>query len=239
MASLKNVALGILAGVWAMGAEAQEIPLYAAPDLGIKTSGGAGAELAKPFEDPLPIVTKSGDARHKAELSSCQDWLDLKERIVGSDSDSDYKVVKYQAVLCAGLALLARATPAKETALPPDFLNARDLKDYPGSLWPDLLAEGTPAAGNSTPTLKTATGIAAFKVEDHRRLAVVKASQKLTLTLLARGDFDHSGWESAAFSLEGQVSGSRISTTRLVVLTRHAPDAPFVEVPLGTLLPGK
>jgi hypothetical protein len=236
MASWKYAVLGIFAGVWTMGAEAQEIPLYASPELGIKNPNAAEAQLTKSFEDPLPIVTKSADARHEGELSSCRDWLDLKERIVGSDSDSDYKVVKHQSVLCAGLALLARAAPAKQTALPTDFLKATNLNDYPGSLWPDLLAEGVPSAGSAAPTLKAVTGSSAFKVEDHRELTVVKASQKLTLTLLARGDFDHSGWEAAAFALDGQVSGSRITTTRLVVLTRRAPDVPFTEIPLGSLL---
>jgi hypothetical protein len=57
----------------------------------------------------------------------------------------------------------------------------------------------------------------------------------LHLTLLARGDFDHDGWEDAAFRWEGYALRGSYSDVKVVVLTRTSAGS-LRELPVDKLL---
>lgn len=213
---------------------ASEIPLYASPDLGLSSPVPSKDDLAKPFVDPLPIITRNASDTHAGQIASCQDWLDLKDPIVDSDNGPDYNVVMIQSVICGGLDLLRKARPAKETALPVDFLKYRDLRKYPATIWVSISNEDVAKASKPGSSLRDLTGKTTFQVVNQKELSLTSGARQLTLTLLARGDFDGSGWESAAFDWEGRSVGGSYDVNRLVILTRRTTDEPFREIRLDS-----
>jgi|SRR5579859_4125718 len=219
--------------------EAAESVVYAAPELGLLAPIPTSADLVKPFDEPLPIVTTGASGRQLGQISSCQEWLDLRDPITDSDNGPDYNAVMVQSVTCAALGVLKDARPAKQSALPADFVKYVDLGKYPATLWVSISDEDVAKASRPGLSLKDMTGRSMFQIEDKKVLSLVSGSRKLQLRLLARGDFDHSGWEAAAFGWEGSTVGGSYDVNRLVVLTRRSFDQPFRELPLGSLLPGK
>ena len=236
--------------LWCIGQPAQTAaaPLLPQATAALMAPGAAGAlpseaDLERPFDTPLPVRLRTADGRQRAELRHCRDWLRQRAAISGSDNDASWRVVKLQTVPCEAMALLRAATPSARTAMPMDravrpLLTLR----YPASLWPAPSDDEQRRLAQPGQNLARASGVQHWErldspgVSDGERLALRTKAWRVTLTLLARGDFDHDGWEDAAYLWQAQSQRGSFTDARLVVLSRSAGEAGLRELPVARLL---
>jgi hypothetical protein len=211
------------------------IPRFVAAELGLRDAVPGPVDFARPFESPLPARVQEGRGRRLVGLNNCYDYLAVRERIVGSDNDADYRVLRLQTVSCQVLALLDAAVPASRTALPADFRGERRAAAYPASLWPAVGDEERRRLAGAA-SLQAASGQAALRGDDGATLVLEAAGFTVRLTLLARADFDHDGWEDAAFRWEAYARGGSYGDARLLVLSRRDGEPAFRELSVATLL---
>jgi len=201
------------------------------------------ADLDRPFDTPLPVRLRTAEGRQRGELRHCRDWLSQRASVSGSDNDAAWRVVTLQTVPCEALALLLAATPSAQTALPADravrpLLTAR----YPASLWPAPSDDEQRHQAQPGQSLARASGIQHWErldapgVADGERLGLRNRNWRVTLTLLARGDFDHDGWEDAAYLWQADSQRGSLSDARLVVLSRRGAEPGFRLLPVADLL---
>jgi hypothetical protein len=212
------------------------IPVFAAEELGLQQAMTSDVDFDRPFEAPLPARIADSEGKRLVPLNNCREYLAVRDRIVGSDNDANFRVLRLQTVPCVALALLESATPATRTALPTDFLQQTSASSYPASLWPAVADDERQRLGTPGMTLAMATGEGAWRVLKGRLLELQAGEFGVRLTLLARGDFDHDGWEDAAFRWEAYARKGSYTDARLVVLTRSGSDQTLRELELGTLL---
>ncbi len=213
-----------------------DIDLFAAKELQLKNAKADDAALDRPFEVPLPakITTAKGDELQ--ELANCRDYLAVYNQITGSDNETDYHALLFQTVPCAALALLKSASIAKQSALPKNFHNFTKTTFYPATLWPAVSDDERKSRDWSAGTLLTYTKQASLRKINKETLGLENSGWGFRITLLARGDFDHDGWEDAAFRWEGYALESNYTDVRLVVLTRTNEKNSFLELPAQQLL---
>lgn len=212
---------------------------FAAKELGLQTAVPHDADFDRPFEAPLPA--KLGEAQGKGliRLASCRDYLAVRDRMVGSDTDAAYRVVRLQTVPCTALALLRSAGAPTHTALAADFLQETATSSYPASLWPAVSDDERQQLAQPGATLQTASGKPALLVVNGEALELEASNYGLRLTLLARGDFDHDGWEDVALRWEAHSVKGSYTDARLVVLTRTGKESSLRELALDKLLPAR
>lgn len=236
--------LPVLLSVLASGAlaasplQAEPLPLRALPALALAAVLPSAADLARPFPDALPARISTADGSRMTELRDCRDWLAQRSTVVGSDSDASWRVLRLQVVPCEAMALLAAATTARRSALPARFAQERVTARYPASLWLAPSRDEQARLARPGNTLGTASGKPRWSALGSDGLKLSAKGWQLQMTLLARGDFDHDGWEDAAFLWQAAAStqGS-LADARLVVLTRQAASSPLVELSVDGLLP--
>lgn len=237
-----RVTLGLLLVTAQARADAPQPP-HALPALGVDSRQPVDAALDKPFEFPLPARARTAQGRQRVELRHCRDWLQLRHQVTGSDNDAAWRVLRRQVVPCEALALLLAATTPTGSALPADdprrpLLTAR----FPASLWPAPSDDERRRLAVPGQNLARASGVMHWgKVDDAARadgeqLALRTRSWRLSLTLLARGDFDHDGWEDAAYLWQADALRGSFSDARLVVLSRTASGEVFHELAVDGLL---
>lgn len=210
--------------------------LFASKELELKNSVPSESDLDRPFEDPLPARVAGPEGKHLLQLINCRDYLAVRNQIVGSNNENDYQVVLYQTVPCIALALLKSASIAPRTALPENFLRDTDTTLYPATLWPAVSDDETKLLKRPGATLFTASKKKVLRKLNEESLELQASGFGLRLTLLARGDFDHDGWEDAAFRWEGYALHGSYTYSRLVVLTRTSSEKNYRELPLEQLL---
>jgi hypothetical protein len=216
---------------------AQEaIPRFAAKDLGLQQAVPGDVDFDRPFEAPLPARIADSQGKRLVPLNNCREYLAVRDGIVGSDNDADYRVLRLQTVPCVALVLLESAAPATRTALPTDFLQQTSASSYPASLWPAVADDERQRLSAPGMTLATASGETAWHVLKGELLELEASEFGVHLTLLARGDFDHDGWEDAAFRWEAYARKGSYTDARLVILTRSGRDAVLRELSPDTLL---
>lgn len=225
-----------LTAMW--DAAVADIPLFSAAELGLNSSTPSEMDFARPFETPLPAKVKNTDGNRLMQLENCHDYLNLHDRIIGSDNEADYRVLLLQTTNCVALALLQSAKPAQQTALPKDFLLNTKTRDYPATLWPAISKDERQRLMKPKITLQDASKKTTFSKEDKKSLKLEASGMGLRLTTLVRGDFDHDGWEDAALRWESYASKGSYANARIVVLTRTAPKQGFQELSLDRLLSG-
>lgn len=224
----------------ATGFRAQaEPPLFAASALRLQSARPQPADLARPFDDPLPARLAGAAGKEVLELANCRDYLAVRTRIIGSTSDADYRVLRLQTAPCVAMALLQSAHVAVHTALPANFLDSSATSAYPASLWPAISDDERARLAAPGATLRSASGKPRFRKADDGALALQSSSVRLRLTLVARGDFDHDGWEDAAFLWQDHAVGGSLADAKIVVLTRTGAERRFRELPLEPLLSAK
>jgi hypothetical protein len=211
--------------------------LFAAKELQLKDAVPSEADLDRPFENPMPARIAGTGGGRMMQLASCRDYLAVRNQIIGSNNENDYQVLLYQAIPCIALALLKSASIAPQTALPKDFLRQTDTTSYPATLWPAISNEEIQRLERPGATLHTASKKKALTKLNDETLELKASGFGLRLTLLARGDFNHDGWEDAAFRWESYALHGSYTYSRLVVLTRTNADSGFRELPLHQLLP--
>lgn len=211
--------------------------LFAAKELQLNHAVPDETELARPFEDPLPALITTSKEKQLVQLGNCQEYLAVRNLITGSDNEADYRVLIIQTVPCLALSLLKSANLAKQSALPDNFQNYTNTAFYPATLWPAVSDDERKNKEWSAGTLLTYTKQKALRKIDKERLGLVKSRWGLHLKLLARGDFNHDGWEDAAFRWEGYATQGSYADSRLIVLTRTTVNSSFAELPLKQLLP--
>jgi hypothetical protein len=214
------------AGVWALDG----IPIVSARELGLQQSVPADVDFDRPFEAPLPARLTVAAGGQLIALNNCREYLAARERIVGSDSDADFRVLRLQSVPCLILALLKGAVAARLTALPNDFLQQLATGDYPASIWPAVADDERDFQLRPDATLATVSSQRVWRVTNDNTLEIKDHGMGVHLTLLARGDFDHDGWEDAAFLWEAYALNGSYSDARLVVLTRSGANDGFREL---------
>ena len=170
-------------------------------------------------------------------LGNCRDYLAVRRQITGSDNETDYHALLIQKVPCIALALLKSAGIAKQSALPKTFSNYTNTAYYPVTLWPAVSDEEQKSRAWSTGTLLTYTKKTALRKINKAALGLEMSGYGFHITLLARGDFNHDGWEDAAFRWEGYALHADYADARLVVLTRTDQKSSLTELPLEQLLP--
>jgi hypothetical protein len=224
-------------------------PPHALPALGLAGSMPQAADFDQPFEAPLPVRLRTPEGRQRVELRDCRAWLTQRAQATGSDNDNTWQIVKLQTVPCEAMALLQAAQPPAHSALPDEpphrpLLTAR----YPAALWPAPSDDEQRRLAQPGQTLARASGQqhwerlplpvvpGAALPSEGERLTLRGRGWRITLTLLARGDFDRDGWEDAAYLWEAQSQRGSASDARLVVLTRRAAGQPLRLVPIEPLL---
>jgi len=218
-------------------------PPHALPALGVDSRQPGDAALDRPFEFPLPARVRSAQGRQRVELRHCRDWLQQRHQVTGSDNDAAWRVLRRQVVPCEALALLLAATVPTASALPADdprrpLLTAR----FPASLWPAPSDDEQRRLAVPGQNLARVSGVLHWrKVDDAvhadgEQLALRTRSWRLGLTLLARGDFNHDGWEDAAYLWQADALRGSFSDARLVVLSRTASGEVFHELAVDSLL---
>jgi hypothetical protein len=238
MKSRKSCAFIVVMATFCMtSAWAQEaIPVFVAKELGLQQAMPGDVDFERPFEAPLPARIADSEGKRLVPLNNCREYLAVRGGIVGSDNDADFRVLRLQTVPCVALALLQSATPAIETALPPDFLAQTSASSYPASLWPAVADDERQRLSAPDMTLAMAAGETAWHVLKGELLELEAGDFGVHLTLLARGDFDHDGWEDAAFRWEAYARKGSYTDARLVILTRTEMDAVLRELSPDTLL---
>lgn len=71
--------------------------------------------------------------RGRERLRGCRDYLAVKEHIIASDSDADFRVQRAKGVDGDALALTSTASTAARSALPKDFLIVTETRLYPAA----------------------------------------------------------------------------------------------------------
>lgn len=239
MVLLLAAAIGTLA---ALPLRAQPLAPRALPALGLAAALPSAAELARPFPDALPARvrtadTGAADASRMVELVDCRDWLARRRSVVGSDSDASWRVLRLQVVPCEAMALLAAASKAQRSALPARFAQELGTARYPVGLWLAPSRDEQARLARPGSTLATASGKARWQGVGPDGLKLNAKGWQLQMTLLARADFDHDGWEDAAFLWQAGSGQGSLADARLVVLTRLAGSGALVELPVDGLLP--
>ena len=238
-------AIGALAAV---PLRAQPVAPRALPALGLSAALPTAADLSRPFPDTLPARIRTADTRtaegsqtadasRMTELVTCRDWLAQRRSVVGSDSDASWRVLRLQVVPCEAMALLVAASPALHSALPARFAQELVTARYPVGLWLAPSRDEQARLARPGSTLATASGKARWQGLAPDGLKLNAKGWQIQLTLLARGDFDHDGWEDAAFLWQAASSPGSLTDARLVVLTRQAGSAALLELPVDGLLP--
>ena len=220
---------------------AQPLLPRALPALGLAAALPSAADLARPFPDSLPARVTTPDGTRMTELRDCRDWLAQRRTVVGSDSDASWRVLRLQVVPCEAMALLAAATPAQHSALPARFAQELLTARFPASLWLAPSRDEQARLARPGNTLATASGKAKWLGVGSDGLKLNAKGWQLQLTLLARGDFDHDGWEDAAFLWQAASTQGSLADARLVLLSRQAGSTALVELPVQGLLsaPGR
>lgn len=217
---------------------ARKIPaLFAAGELGLHEAVPNNADFDRPFEAPLPALVSDANGKRMIQLSCCRDYLPVRNHIVGSDTDADYRVLRFQTVSCDALALLKSAIVALHTALPADFRQLNATRSYPATLWPAVSDDERWKLARKGATLRTVSGRSSLRVAEGGVLELESTGFGIHLTLLARGDFNHDGWEDAAFRWEGYALKGSYTDARLVILTRKGNERGLRELDLNKLLP--
>ena len=214
-------------------------PIIAAKSLQLQNAIPSVAEFNRPFEAPLPALVSGAEGKRLEALANCSDYLAVRSTIVGSDTDANYRVVRLQTVPCVALALLKSATSARHSSLPTNFLHSTATSNYPATLWPAVSKDERQRLSRQDATVRTASGKKVFRVVNDESLELEAANVGLRMTLLARGDFDHDGWEDAAFLCESYAIQGSYADARLVVLTRTRADHMLRELVVEKLLPVK
>jgi hypothetical protein len=217
---------------WAL----EDIPIVAASELGLPLSVPAYGDFDRAFGAPLPARLNEAAGGELIVLNTCRDYLAVRDRITGSDTDANFRVLRLQTIPCLALALLKLAAVATRSALPQDFRQQLGTSDYPASLWPAVSDDEREQQSLPDATLATVSALASWQVADGETLELEDSGVSLHLTLLARGDFDHDDWEDAAFSWEAHAVQGSYSDARLVVLTRNGAETRFREMNWSALL---
>lgn len=187
----------------------------------VLADAGVLTKLDDPFADPLPAaLTVAGGGQERLLLRSCRDYLSVKDRIAGSDSEADFRVLRAKTVDCDALALTSTATTAARSALPRDFLKAVETRLYPASLWTNVSDDERAKAARPGSTLQSMSAARRFKASRPDTLTLENPAYGIRLVLLARGDFNGDGWEDAAFRWSAYARHGSYRDARLVVLTR-------------------
>lgn len=210
------------------GNASAEIALFAAKELQIKNAVPDEADLTRNFEDPLPAMLAG---QQLVQLGNCSDYLAVRSRIIGSDNEPDYRALIFQTVPCSALALLKSASMAKQSALPKSFHGYTNTTAYPATLWPAISEDERKSQDWATGTLSAYTKQPTLNKIGEDSLGLEKSGYGFRITLLARGDFNHDGWEDAAFRWEGYALKGSYADSRLVVLTRENADTMLQELP--------
>ena len=253
---------GVVAALLAAAPLAQAgepIAPRALPALGLAGAMPVDADLDHLFEFPLPARIKQANGETTLiDLRHCRDWLQLpRSQVVGSDNEAGWQVLRMQGVRCDAMALLRSATPADRTALPARFASLLATALYPASLALAPSRDERARWAKPGSTLAQATGRARWQLGSQAgvqsspaapakpglrepTLVLRPGGSLVQLTLLARGDFDHDGWEDAAFLWQAAVTQGTLVDARLVVLTRYRSAAgPLLrELAVDALLPG-
>lgn len=233
--------VGLLTAAALLGAGAHALalaglPIVAAKALQLRSPLPSDADIDKPFERPLPATLEAAAGRQPVQLTSCRDYLAQRTRIVGSSTDADFRVLRYQGVRCEALALLRHAVPAQRSRIPASLRGMLSTRDYPATLWAAVSDEETAELTKPGATLRSASGQAAFRSLAGDVLELRTGDMTLRLTLLARGDFNHDGWEDLALRWEAHATQGSYADTKLVVLTRTGPQSLLRELPVNDLL---
>ncbi|NOS88528.1 MAG: hypothetical protein HOP34_08310 [Methylococcaceae bacterium] len=213
-----------------------DVALFAAQELQLKDAIPNETEWDRPFEDPLPALLTTSKDKQLVQLGNCRDYLAVRNQITGSDNDADYRVLVFQTVPCIALSLLKTASIAKQSALPKNFHSYTNTAFYPATLWPAVSDEEQKSRAWSTGTLLTYSKKTALRKINTETLGLEMSGYGFHITLLARGDFNHDGWEDAAFRWKGYALQGSYIDSRLVVLTRTTENSGFLELPLKQLL---
>ncbi len=204
-------------------------PIMATAALGSVSAPPRPADLLRPFDTPLPLLLKTAAEPQRVEALHCADWLKLRATAVGSDNDAAWRVVRFQTVPCEALALLLQARPAAHSALAPASAPELATAAYPGALWPDPSAQAQAQAQARRPSpgthLARASGQPRWKPAADGSLSLQNQRWRVSLTLLALGDFDGDGWEDAAYRWQAESRQGSYADSRLLVLTRQSGQA--------------
>lgn len=214
----------------------EPIPLFASRAIALHQMPPGDIDLDRPFDAPLPALVKDAQGKRLMQLTSCRDYLAVRGRIIGSDNDANYRVLRSQAAPCVAITLYKSASEATKTSLPADFLKLVSTSSYPATLWPAVSDDERQKLIRKCATLRTASGKPSLRVVNGEVLELEAAGIGLHLTLLARGDFDHDGWEDAAFLWEAYALKGSYTDARLVVLTRTGKTVPLHELLFDKLL---
>lgn len=208
--------------------QADEIPLYVSPALGLASSRPDLSVMERPFEMPLPVKVSGTTEGDVILVQHCAQLLALPGPIVGSDNDASLRVVYSELVTCQALNLLMTAAPAQHTACPSSLPSERATRVYPASLWPSISPDEEKVRRHTN--LRRASGVRSWDVVGEEDLHLSAKGVDLGLEVLARGDFNQDGWEDLALYWRASLPAGTWADSRLVVLTRTDPEATYREL---------
>lgn len=203
-----------------------------ANSLGLKDASALRAELGRAFPEPFQANLGVGEAQREAVIDRCEAWRTWNAEVTGTRPPADFAALRNQGVRCDALVLLQRAEVASHSALPIDLTTMTDTRLYPATLWIAVSAEATRELARPGLTLESVSGAKQWRI-DRKGLILEDDAQGIRLVWLARGDFDHDGWEDALYRVQAWVRNGTWTDTRLVALTRRGALEPLVSVPLN------
>lgn len=193
------------------------------------------SDLDAPFPAPFPARLSTPEGVERVQFANCRTLLATQARLVGADSEADYRALRQQISACEEIRWLAGLGRASRSGLPKEFLTVSETRRYPASLWPNVSDDEQQRAARPGATLQTMSGKRHLHGGTPDTLQLDGRDYGIRLRLLARGDLDGDGWEDAVFRWSAHALNGTFQDSRLVVLTRRTRRGPlsFEELPLA------
>lgn len=197
----------------------------------------ADSDLDTPFPAPFPARLSTPEGVERLQFADCRTLLAAQARLVGADTEADYRALRQQIRACEEIRWLAKLGRASRSGLPKEFRTVTETRRYPASLWPNVSDDEQQRAARPGATLQTLSGKRQLHAGTPDTLQLDGRDYGIRLRLLARGDLDGDGWEDAVFRWSAYALHGTFQDSRLVVLTRRSKHGPlsFEEWPLAGL----
>jgi hypothetical protein len=204
-------------------------PRWAPDILGVQDAAQIGPALKRPFDTAFKAYVRLPGGRRKVTIDSCLAWQAWRGKITGTEPESEFVTLRGQGLECDALVLVRDARAATRSALPADLATLTAARLYPGSLWLAVSDEEVERRARPGTTLAASSGKSEW-TSDRNGLLLEDQDGGVRLVWVARADFDGDGWEDALYRWQAWLRGGTWTDMRLVVLTRHGPDAALVVV---------
>ena len=201
------------------GTDSGSHPIWWSPSLTVKSVVDARRQLDGPLGDEFSVRVNGA----QRILRTCRDFLAVVDKKVDAETENDWDILWAQGTRCLALSLLVDGRPAIQSHLARFRWEKVTLSDLPPELGFAISPEeeGTvrraAAACESLGKIDPALRITKRKDD---MLSVRAPTWTGSITLYARGDFDHDGIEDLLVERDAAVRRGSATLSSLFVVTR-------------------